>query len=341
LSIFLSKGMSAGSGRFCYEYSILSGDNFGRWRFLFLPTGYPCRGKWLFGWGLFYPYVTPAGANGFLGGFILSIRNPCRGKWLFGWGYFCDHNRESTHRIPLPGQMAFGWVISIHTKPLPGQMAFWVGLFYPYETPAGANGILGGFILSIRNPCRGKWHFGCDYFCDHNRESTHRTPLPGQMASWVGLFYPYETPAGANGFLGGFILSIRNPCRGKRHFGWGLFYPQVTPAGANGIFGCDYFYDHNRESTHRIPLPGQKAFWVGFILPTGYPCRGKRHFGWGLFYPQVTPAGANGFLGGDYFYPYETPAGANGFLVGFILSIRNPCRGKWHFWVRLFLRPQS
>ncbi len=132
------------------EYSILSGDNFGRWRFLFLPIGYPCRGKWLFGWGYFYPYVTPAGAKGILGG-----------------------------------------VYSIHTKPLPGQMAFWVG-----------------FILSIRNPCRGKWLFGCDYFCDHNRESTHRIPLPGQMAFWVGFI----------------------------------------------------FCGHNRESTHRIPLPGQKAF---------------------------------------------------------------------------------
>jgi len=124
-----------------------------------------------------------------------------------------------------------------------------------------------GFILPIGYPCRGKWHF-----------------------RW-GLFYPYETPAGAKGILGGvysihtkplpgqkafwvgFILSIRNPCRGKRHFGWGLFYPYVTPAGANGIGGGDY-------STHRIPLPGQRAFLLDFILSIRNPCRGKWLFGW-------------------------------------------------------------
>jgi hypothetical protein len=207
--------------------------------------------------------------------------------------------------------MAF-WVgfISIHRIPLPGQKAFWVGLFYPYETPAGANGFLGGF-----------------YFCGHNRESTHRIPLPGQMAFWVGFIFcghnresTHRIPLpGQKAFWVGFILSIRNPCRGKRHFGWGLFYPYVTPAGANGIFGGgDY-------STHRLPLPGQMAFWVGFFfaativnLPIGYPCRGKWLFGWGLF------------------YPYETPAGANGILGGFILSIRNPCRGKRHFGWGLF-----
>jgi hypothetical protein len=117
----------------------------------------------------------------------------------------------------------------------------------------------------------------------------------------------------------GLFLSIRNPCRGKRHFGWGLFYPYETPAGANGILGGGYFCGHNRESTHRIPLPGQMAFLGAIIfattivnLPIGYPCRGKRHFGWVLFLSIRNPWRGKRLFGWGLFYPYVTPAGANG-----------------------------